>query len=107
MQADQVRSVKRGVAFNYQLPDDVDLLKSGVSWSYNWGPDQIEEFDRLTVETGIDFCPMAWNGDFDSDRIRAWVAAHPSCRYVLAFNEPNLTYQCDYTPPKPRRDGRS
>lgn len=98
VQADQVRSVKRGVAFNYQLPDDVDLLKSGVSWSYNWGPDQIEEFDRLTVETGIDFCPMAWNGDFDSDRIRTWVAAHPGCRYVLAFNEPNLTDQCDYTP---------
>ena len=32
------------------------------------------------------------------DRIRTYKATHPQCEYLLAFNEPNLTDQCNYTP---------
>lgn len=94
----QARSGKRGLAFAFQTTTDVSLLAPGCSWSYNWSPDQDASFDQAVTDAQMDFCPMAWNGDFDSDRIRAWVKARPDCRYVLAFNEPNLTDQCNYAP---------
>ena len=41
---------------------------------------------------------MCWNGSYSPDRIRAYVAAHPKTKYLLAFNEPNLTDQANMTP---------
>ena len=41
---------------------------------------------------------MCWNGNYSADRIRAFVAAHPKTKYLLAFNEPNLTDQARMTP---------
>lgn len=46
----------------------------------------------------MDFCPMCWNGNYDANKIRAYVAAHPKTKYLLAFNEPNLTDQANMTP---------
>jgi hypothetical protein len=46
----------------------------------------------------MDYCPMCWNGNYNADKIRAFVAAHPKTRYLLAFNEPNLTDQARMTP---------
>lgn len=95
----QARSAKRGVSFNFQLAEDVDILGKGVSWSYNWGPDHggaavLERMEAVDMR----FYPMAWNGNFNSGRIRQWKATHPECEYILAFNEPNLTDQANMTP---------
>ncbi len=94
------RSVKRGVSFNFTRPNDVTLLQRGISWSYNWGPDVLPTTQTEFTKYNLDFCPMAWNGGFDENRIRAYVRANPSCKYLLAFNEPNLTDQANMTPAK-------
>ena len=94
----QARSEKRGVSFSFQLVDDVLLMAPGISWSYNWGPDQSAMFDEPVSTAKIDFCPMAWNGNFDANRIRSYKQTHPECEYLLAFNEPNLTDQAHMTP---------
>ena len=96
---EQVRSGKRGVSYAFTLAEvDAPLLGGGVSWFYNWGPDISSEVQAATEAQGMDFYPMAWNGSFDADRIRTYKATHPQCEYLLAFNEPNLTDQCNYTP---------
>lgn len=41
---------------------------------------------------------MCWSNNYSADRIRAYVHAHPSVRYLLGYNEPNLTDQANMTP---------
>lgn len=92
------KSNKRGVSYNFTIDSDVDLLAPYISWSYNWGPDVTDNIGQLFKSYNLDFYPMAWNGAYDAGRIRAYKAANPDCEYLLAFNEPNLTDQCNYTP---------
>lgn len=94
----QQRSAKRGVSYAFSILDDVKLLAPGTSWFYNWGPDVSATLNPLVTESKIDFIPMAWNGAFDSNRIRNYKALHPECQYLLGFNEPNLTDQANMTP---------
>lgn len=93
----QERSNKRGVAFSFQFIEDVTVLSPGTSWSYNWSPTQGSIFDPVVSENQLDFCPMAWNG-INEDLLREYVARNPSCKYLLGFNEPNLTDQANMTP---------
>lgn len=92
------KSKKRGVSFNYTREDDVNLLAPATSWSYNWGAAPSDAMGAVFREKGMDFFPMAWNGNFDSNKIRAYKEKNPQCEYILAFNEPNLTDQCNNTP---------
>lgn len=92
------KSRKRGVSFNFTIEDDIHLLAPYISWSYNWGPDVTSLNNTLFNQYGLDFYPMAWNGNYDANRIRTYKALNPQCEYLLAFNEPNLTDQCNYTP---------
>ena len=92
------KSAKRGVAFNFAVADDLPLLSDAISWDYNWGNDQNPTAASWMDMEGIDFCPMCWSGNYNADRIRAYVTAHPNTRYLLAFNEPNLTDQARMTP---------
>ncbi len=95
----QERSAKRGVSFNFQFAEDVELMSKGVSWSYNWGPSQGgASIVESMVANDMRFYPMAWNGSFSESRIREWKEAHPDTEYILAFNEPNLTDQANMTP---------
>ena len=95
----QERSAKRGVSFNFQFVEDVELMSKGVSWSYNWGPAQGgASIVESMVANDMRFYPMAWNGSFSESRIREWKEAHPDTEYILAFNEPNLTDQAHMTP---------
>lgn len=93
----QSRSQKRGVSFNFDTARDIDLLAKGISWSYNWAPDQIQGYDKPFQSYEIDFCPMAWDG-IDANKLRAYKVRNPQCKYLLAFNEPNLTNQSNMTP---------
>ena len=99
--ADQLpKSPKRGVAFNFSVADDLPLLSDAISWDYNWGNDQNSLAATWMDDEGIEYCPMCWSGNYNADRIRAYVAAHPSTKYLLAFNEPNLKDQANMTPAK-------
>lgn len=94
----QSKSSKRGVAFNFQLSEDLPLLSPYISWDYNWG-NTTSDFSALWFDANeIDYCPMCWNNSYNADKIRAYVAAHPSTKYLLAYNEPNLNDQAHMTP---------
>jgi hypothetical protein len=95
--AEQSRSLKKGVGFAFQVKGDVEALGSAISWSYNWGIDQLEVFDAPFAEYEIDYFPMAWNG-VNETALRNYIATHPDCKYILAYNEPNLINQARMTP---------
>lgn len=93
------RSPKRGVGFSSPFfTEDVALLSKAVSWVYNWGPNPSSTLDAEFVNYTMDFVPMAWNASYDKNRIRTFVQSHPQCKYLLAFNEPNLSDQARMTP---------
>lgn len=93
-------SPKRGVGeSNFLYACQIRALLDGVSWYYNWGntpskgnKGQIEAF------TDIEYVPMCWNGNYDSQKIRDYVAEHPGVKYILGFNEPNFKKQANLTP---------
>ena len=92
------RSTKRGVAFNFNYVSDLPLLSPYITWDYNWGNNTNENAALWFDANEMDFCPMCWNGNYNADKIRQFVAAHPKTKYLLAFNEPNLTDQANMTP---------
>lgn len=92
------KSAKRGVAFSFTQMTDLPLLSPYISWDYNWGPAPAAEAAMWFDANEMDYCPMCWNGNYNADKIRQFVAAHPKTRYLLAFNEPNLTDQANMTP---------
>lgn len=92
------RSNKRGVGFSSPFyAEDVPILQHAISWVYNWGTSPSAALDAAFTQYGMDFVPMAWNGVNEAS-IRAYKQAHPQCKYILAFNEPNLTDQANMTP---------
>lgn len=102
----QKKSPKRGVSFNFgQLPDnDIPLLGPACSWSYNWGSGTSNQAFQFFEQYGMDFCPMAWNANWNENTFRQFKQLHPECEYILAYNEPNLTDQANMIPSKAAED---
>lgn len=95
----QSKSPKKGVAFNFNLPENhLPLLGPAISWDYNWGISTSAKFQKYLNEYGIDFCPMTWNANWNQEALRQYMTVNPDARYLLAFNEPNLTDQAKLTP---------
>lgn len=94
------KSSKRGVSFNFTNVEDLPLLSPACSWAYNWGNSQNNNAAFWFDNNDMDYCPMAWNAGYNKATIREYVAAHPKTKYLLAYNEPNLTDQANMTPQK-------
>lgn len=95
------KSAKRGVAFNLNTMEDAVLLAPYITWDYNWSESMQDDVLPFWLDgNGVEFCPMTWSRNYNANRIRAYVAAHPSTKYLLGFNEPNLTDQANMTPAK-------
>ena len=97
------KSTKRGVAFGKAdcawEDADLPLITPAISWTYNWGEQPQDEIIANWFDVhDVEFCPMTWNGNYNANRIRNYVTAHPKTKYLLAFNEPNLTDQARMTP---------
>ncbi|MBQ2541411.1 MAG: carbohydrate-binding protein [Paludibacteraceae bacterium] len=92
------KSAKRGVAFSFSQVEDLPLLTDAISWDYNWGNDQNSLAATWMDEEHVEYCPMCWSNNYNADRIRAYVQAHPSTKYLLGYNEPNLKDQANMTP---------
>ncbi|MBP9016818.1 MAG: carbohydrate-binding protein [Paludibacteraceae bacterium] len=92
----QQRSSKRGVSYDIPYVEDVNAMSPGVSWFYNWGTSPKSTIDNY-YSNYMEYYPMAWNG-VDANALRAFKAKHPECKYLLTFNEPNLTDQANMTP---------
>lgn len=94
------KSPKRGLAYNLINAADLDTLKSGVSWWYNWGITTSAPADYYS-KYKIEFIPMLWGGNTssaDMDKIKTFILSHPEVKYMLVMNEPNLTDQANRTP---------
>lgn len=93
------KSSKRGLAYNLTDPADMEAIKSGVSWWYNW-------YFGTTASQGyfksyqIEFIPMLWGNNAESDFIllKNFILDHPEIQYLLVLNEPNLIDQANQTP---------
>lgn len=94
----QTKSPKRGLSYNIPTPEDVQALVPGLSWYYNWGTEPYGDVSDAVKEQGLEFVPMAWNGGFNKEKIRAYILSNPQVKYLLGFNEPNFLEQARMTP---------
>jgi len=84
-------NAKKGLAFN-DVPD-TSAFVGDAAWSYNWGSAKPSGIDG-----SIEFVPMLWcndashTGSWNSD---ASAAIAGGATAILAFNEPDLSGQCD------------
>lgn len=99
------KSPKRGLAYNLNQSPDLDALKDGVSWWYNWyfatdAPSNY--YDNYQIE----FLPMLWgrNANTDFTQVKNFILAHPEIEYLLVMNEPNLQDQANLTPAQAAAD---
>jgi Glycosyl hydrolase catalytic core len=93
------KSKKRGLAYNLTDEADLEALKSGVSWWYNWHyktDAATDYYDNFQME----FIPMLWGRNSTNDflEIKNFIIAHDEIKYLLVLNEPNLTDQANLTP---------
>ncbi len=90
------KSAKRGVAYNITSAQDLAALGTGTSWWYNWS--SAPGAGIPTDAYGAGYVPMLWNATYHASTIIAFLKAHPTIRYLLVLNEPNLTGQANLTP---------
>ncbi|RMD48197.1 MAG: hypothetical protein D6830_07320 [Ignavibacteria bacterium] len=93
------KSPKRGLAYDLKDPADLDALKSGVSWWYNWYFKTTAPQDYYKTYQ-MEFIPMLWghNSDADFTQAKEFILSHPEIKYLLVLNEPNLIDQANMTP---------
>ena len=93
------KSLKRGLAYNLTDPADLDTLKSGVSWWYNWYFKTSAPSDYFS-DYQMEFIPMLWGGNSAGDftQLKDFILAYPEIKYLLVLNEPNLIDQVNQTP---------
>src|SRR5210317_829012 len=89
---------KRGIAYGYHSPEDLEVLSPSVSWWYNWSEKPENSVENVFEDYGFEFVPMTWNGNFDSVKLVTFLSQHPETKYLLAFNEPNFISQANMTP---------
>lgn len=94
------KSFKRGFGENtLYYVEDLETLKPGNSWFYNWGNEpNAQVANYVGSEKGIEYIPMAWNGNYDVNKMKAYYAAHPNDKFLLGFNEPNFPDQGNMLP---------
>ncbi|WP_264563404.1 glycosyl hydrolase [Flavobacterium sp. N3904] len=89
-------SPKRGVAYGNHTVSDLNTLKSGISWWYNWSSVPESTVNASYESLGVEFVPMAWGKINDPDAFIATIK--PGAKYLLAFNEPNFNDGARLTP---------
>jgi hypothetical protein len=89
-------SPKRGVAYGKHSVSDLNVLKPGVSWWYNWSPEPEYAVNASYETLGVEFVPMAWGKISNPDTFIATIK--PGAKYLLAFNEPNFNDGSRLTP---------
>jgi hypothetical protein len=94
----QTKSAKRGVAYGYNSSEDLAVLSKSVTWWYNWFHQPETTVINSYPTYGFDYVPMAWNGAFNKEAMRAFLSTHPDVKYILGWNEPNFKSQANMTP---------
>lgn len=94
------KSPKRGLAYDLKNAADLDTLKNGVSWWYNWDHTTSAPTNYYSTYE-MEFIPMLWGGNTstaDMTLVKNFILAHPEIKYLLVMNEPNLVDQANRTP---------
>ncbi len=94
------KSPKRGISYDLMNSADLDTLKSGVSWWYNWYHSTTAPTNYYTTYE-MEFIPMLWGGNTSNNYmtiVKNFILAHPEIKYLLVLNEPNLVDQANRTP---------
>jgi len=94
----QLPSKKRGISYGKNSPQDLEVLSKGVSWWYNWAEIPETSVANNYQNYGFDFVPMAWNSNYNEQKLRSYLSTHPEVKYLLSFNEPNFKQQGNLTP---------
>ena len=100
------KSSKRGLAYNLTNSADLDTLKGGVSWWYNWHYSTSAPTDYYN-NYQMEFIPMLWGGNTslnDMAQVKNFILSHPEIKYLLIMNEPNLVDQANRTPEEAATD---
>ena len=92
------QSEKRGIAYGYHSPEDLEALSPEVTWWYNWAVAPENSVAGVFQNYDFEFVPMAWNENYSEGQLRAFLSGHPETKYILAFNEPNFLEQANMTP---------
>lgn len=97
--ADDTRSFKRGFGENtLSNVAELNTLKEGCTWFYNWG-NSPNFGENVGHEKGIEFIPMAWNANYNTEKFEDYYKSRPNdTKYLLGFNEPNFPDQANMTP---------
>ncbi len=91
-------SDKRGLAYGYHSPGDLNVMQNKVAWWYNWSETPEDAVAGVYQDYHFDFVPMVWDERFDENRLRQFLSTHPDVKYLLGFNEPNFVEQANLTP---------
>lgn len=84
------QSPKRGIAYGNNSTADLQALKPGISWWYNWGSLPENDVNANYASLGVEYVPMMWGKVSDAD-VQAFIdKIKPGAKYLLAFNEPNF-----------------
>ena len=94
----QTKSWKRGACMSNLREADFEALKTGLTWFYDWGNTPSSVGISASDARNIAYCPMRWGDSWNPNAIRNYVKAHPNCKYLLTFNEPNFKNQANLTP---------
>ena len=94
----QLPSKKRGISYGKNSPQDLEVLSKGLSWWYNWAETPETPVANNYQNYGFDFVPMAWNSNYNEQKLRSYLSTHPEVKYLLSFNEPNFKQQGNLTP---------
>lgn len=100
------KSPKRGIAYDLKDTADLNALKSGVSWWYNWYFTTSAPANYY-ADYQMEFIPMLWGGNTsanDITQVKNFILSHPEVKYLLVMNEPNLTNQANRTPAQAAQD---
>jgi len=93
------KSIKRGLAYDVREVADMEAVRSGVSWWYNWSHATSLPSSAAVANQTV-YLPMLWGNDPDTEyaAVKEYILAHPEVDYLLVLNEPNLTDQANMTP---------
>ncbi|MDX6182750.1 glycosyl hydrolase [Flavobacterium sp. Fl-77] len=92
------QSPKRGIAYGNHSLEDLQALKPGISWWYNWGSLPENDLNANYASLGVEYVPMAWGRVNDADLQSFIEKIKPGTKYLLAFNEPNFNDGARLTP---------
>jgi PKD repeat protein len=89
-------SPKRGMAYGNHSKADLDAVKVGASWWYNWSDTPDAAIASYYSSQGVEFVPLMYNNSYT---VATAIANIPSgAKYLLAFNEPNFNAEANMTP---------